>query len=705
MSTNEISSKEAGRSCPTCGLNFDLSTQACPQDGTLLLSAEYCHERTVRPEVKSLVGTVIADHYQLLEFIGEGGMSLVYKAEHLLLNRLVAIKLLKQPSTLTDLRLKRFIQEAKAISTLSHPNIINVLDFGLSADGTPYMVIDFIEGRSFTELIEKGRAPDVPRLIHILTQCCDALQHAHSKGVLHRDFKPSNVMLVEAKDDPDFVKILDFGIAKLLPDSDRSTQKLTRTGEVFGSPLYMSPEQCLGKELDLRSDIYGVGCVMYEALTGQPPLMGDTILDTMNMQIDDLPESFSSVCPDLHIPKALERIVLKALEKDPSLRQQSMDELKEELNDFITSPADRLSSALGYKQMSRPLRKRGTVVIGWPARILAASVLLLAIAGGTQLPALWTEFNRSPQERAWLEHMRNGKSSFESQNYADSEREFKSALALAEHFGQLDNRYSTSLKNLRDLYRRQKDYKRFAAIEKELAAVTKARLFAELKDTQSDMNKLAELNLKNLSSLPKSIDKKEEYRYEELADTFTSLANISLDEGNLERAEQMFVAAKNLDEKVFGEHSWQAALKMNDLAFFYLRQNEFQKAEPLLRKALPIMQKSLNVVALSEQRSRGNARTKNISQLERSTHFESSPSAPADELKSASPSLASRKAASDQLSAGAAPSAGSFAPTTKSEADSITQWLREYTQVLRLMEREVQANQMEKHLTRLRGSR
>lgn len=695
MGTNETSSNEFEKCCPTCGLNFDLASQTCPQDGTLLLTAERCPVKEPLPRggtfIKSLIGTVIADHYQLLEFLGEGGMSLVYKAKHLLLNRVVAIKLLKQSSRLNDLKFKRFAQEARAISALSHPNIINVLDFGLSDDGSPYMVIDYLEGKSFTELIGAAKQPDIARLLHILVQSCDALEHAHAKGILHRDFKPSNVMLVDVNGDPDFVKILDFGIAKFLPTSDQDAQRLTQTGEVFGSPLYMSPEQCLGKEIDARSDIYGVGCVMYEALSGQAPLVGDTILDTMNMQIDDIPKPFNAVCPDKHIPRALERIVLRSLEKDPNMRQQSMADLKDELSALSTELDGGLSSTPGYKPLSRPLRKRAAPLASWQSRTLACLVLLLAIAGGTQLPGLWSELNRSPADRNWREHVELAKAALARHDFDEGQREFKLALELSERFGKLDERYSSSLKGLRDFYRLSGNFKLAAMMEKELAATTKARLVAELEDTQVDLDKLADLNLSSLKSLPAMISPKDKYRYEELADTFTSLANISLDQGNLERAEQMFIAAHELDQKVFGRHSWQAALKMNDLAFFYLRQNEFQKAEPLMRQALPIMQKSLNVVAVAEQERTGFG----VAEL-------------------VEPSAAERRSLPNQSSRNSkkpeAPMPGEslnrkqLIARTAVPTAPISELFKDYTQVLRLMEHEVQASQMERHASRWQGT-
>ncbi|HEY9715809.1 MAG TPA: serine/threonine-protein kinase, partial [Chroococcales cyanobacterium] len=310
------------KGCITCGQEFDYEQAVCPDDGTIL---------TPLNEEK-LVGTVLADRYEVLEVIGGGGMGLVYKARHRLMNRVVAIKTLHRHLISSAETLKRFQLEAQAASCLSLPNILTIYDFGLTGEGQPYMVMDYLEGTSLSDVLDKDGHLPVDRFLGIFSQACAGLAHAHQKGVLHRDIKPSNIMLVHYGDQADFVKIVDFGIAKLLNQTDAGSKNLTKTGEVYGSPSFMSPEQCRGKELDSRSDIYAMGCVMYRSITGQNPHQGSDIIELLFKQVSEVPAPFDKVAPEFGLPEELERIIFKAIAKDPNQRYQTMNELKEALD-------------------------------------------------------------------------------------------------------------------------------------------------------------------------------------------------------------------------------------------------------------------------------------------------------------------------------------------------------------------------------------
>jgi serine/threonine-protein kinase len=281
------------------------------------------------PQKDELIGQILNDRYKVVEEVGRGGMSAVYKGIHELMDRTVAIKVLLPQLVSDQISIKRFQQEAQAASHLQHPNVITVYDYGFVASGQPYLVMDFLEGESLSDIIRRDKQVPVKRMIPIFMQACEALEHAHQKGVIHRDLKSSNIMLIDFEGKKDFVKVVDFGIAKLMPSSGKQSQNLTQTGEVFGSPIYMSPEQCMAQSLDARSDIYSMGAMMYESLTGQPPLMGNSIIDTMQMHMSTPPKPFRETRPDLDIPEALERVVLKALAKKPEQRYQSMQELRD----------------------------------------------------------------------------------------------------------------------------------------------------------------------------------------------------------------------------------------------------------------------------------------------------------------------------------------------------------------------------------------
>ncbi|HEY9682626.1 MAG TPA: protein kinase [Oculatellaceae cyanobacterium] len=315
MAQEDIGSKTLMKgTCMHCNQEF-FGVSVCPNDG---------HPVQMAKE-DPLVGNILADRFEVLAKLGEGGMSAVYKARHMLMDRIVAIKLLFA----SDIQsLKRFQLEAKLACNLNHINIVSVFDFGVSNKGQPYLVMDYLEGRSLGDCVKVDGPMQLDRALGIFTQACDALTYAHKRDVIHRDLKPSNFMLVLDDNYSELLKVVDFGIAKQMSFEDAAGQGLTKTGEVFGSPLYMAPEQCLGRRLDARADIYSMGCVMYEVLTGTPPLVGMNALDTLHKHINEDPQPFAVANPRCaNLPPMLERLVFKALARDVDQRYQSMLEL------------------------------------------------------------------------------------------------------------------------------------------------------------------------------------------------------------------------------------------------------------------------------------------------------------------------------------------------------------------------------------------
>lgn len=308
--------------CEACGENYDVTVKLCPQDGFSL-------QEVVQP---NLQGTIFEDKYQIEKCIGRGGGGIIYKAHHRYLNRPVAIKVLN-PNLITDLELvKRFKREAELASSLRHENLMSVFDFGISNHGQPYFIMEFLEGKNLADEITESSEIAFERALPIFLQICDGLEHAHSKGVVHRDLKPSNILLIKQENSKNpQVKIIDFGIAKdIQPDLEKNAC-LTRNGEIFGSPPYMSPEQCRGLPVDHRSDIYSMGCLMFETLTGVHPFPPDGTLVTLYRHLNEDPRAFHEILPDTKFPEAVERIVRKALEKEPADRYQTMHELKLDL--------------------------------------------------------------------------------------------------------------------------------------------------------------------------------------------------------------------------------------------------------------------------------------------------------------------------------------------------------------------------------------
>ena len=272
---------------------------------------------------EQLVGSTLGAKYKVLALIGGGSMGRLYLARHTELGRPVAVKVLKDSLSRDEKYLLRFQREAKLAASLSHPNVAHVYDYGQLEGGAPYLVMDFLEGNTLGACLQDCAVLSLANALPIFQQLCRGLSSAHSLGLVHGDLKPSNIMLVQT-DGEVMAKILDFGIAKEA-DSQQST---TSSGEI----LYMSPEQCAGRDVDARSDIYSLGCVMYETLMGVAPLRGDTIVQTIYKHVHEMPLPMTGQCPDAQIPEELERIVGRAMSKDPGERFQTVAELMHQLS-------------------------------------------------------------------------------------------------------------------------------------------------------------------------------------------------------------------------------------------------------------------------------------------------------------------------------------------------------------------------------------
>jgi serine/threonine protein kinase len=342
--------------------------------------------RTREVVVNSLIGQTLDNQYEILSVIGQGGMSVVYKARHVMLRKIVAIKTLLPHLVLHPLSLQRFQQEAQAASNIVHTNVVTIYNFGITPEGQPYLVMDYLEGISLQELILEHGHLAIVRAVNIFTQVANALGLAHEKGVVHRDLKPSNIILIEQGDNKDIVQIVDFGIAKLLPQEGAEAMALTQTGEVFGSPLYMSPEQAKGEKLDSRSDIYSMGCLMYETLCGKLPHNGENALEVLYKHINDVPHAMSF--GEIKIPHALEAIVFKALAKSPELRYQNMLELEEDLESFQKAQQYSLIGILKSRwelaQLKKTPRTKGEQI----ATKMALAFAIIAIVGTTVYPII-----------------------------------------------------------------------------------------------------------------------------------------------------------------------------------------------------------------------------------------------------------------------------------------------------------------------------
>jgi tRNA A-37 threonylcarbamoyl transferase component Bud32 len=268
-------------------------------------------------------GAVIDGKYAVLYEMGYGGMAVVYRARHLLMEREVALKVVHPRLVNNTDAIKRFLREGVAVCKLDHPNIVSAYGFGVWNDRLPYLAMELVPGRSLATLLEEEGALSEKRALPIFSQILDALSVAHEQGIVHRDLKPSNIMLLEN----DFVKLMDFGIAKVLPETGVEMQKLTQTGEIFGTAHYMSPEQCMAMTLDGRSDLYSMACLMYEVLDGKPAFDADSVFAIIAKQLGGEPR------PSPILKTQVGQIIAKTLSKEPSNRPSSALQMKAMLLD------------------------------------------------------------------------------------------------------------------------------------------------------------------------------------------------------------------------------------------------------------------------------------------------------------------------------------------------------------------------------------
>ncbi|MBY0547095.1 MAG: protein kinase [Candidatus Obscuribacterales bacterium] len=351
---DEIRREEAVSSC----------TENCSQCGGAGAGAECkCAKSCV---ADPWIGTVLDDRYEILSLIDSGGMSHVYRARHKSLNIVRAVKVLRKDS-LSETSLRRFEKEAKTVSSLVHSNLVGCVDFGVTREGAPYVVMEYVDGLTLSQMLRSGVVFEPARIVELMLQVCRGLHFAHRASIFHRDIKPSNLILVRDSDGNETIKILDFGIAKIQDVSEES-QKLTRTGEICGSPVYMSPEQGRGMAVDERTDVYSMGCVMFELLTGNPPFVGNNAIETIMMHINCPPE-LGVMRDGKRVPVGLESVVLRCLEKEVDMRYRTVEELARDLESIQKGESLvglQISRALSNSRLNR-IRFATVVVLmlGW----------------------------------------------------------------------------------------------------------------------------------------------------------------------------------------------------------------------------------------------------------------------------------------------------------------------------------------------------
>jgi tRNA A-37 threonylcarbamoyl transferase component Bud32/HEAT repeat protein len=305
------------RVCSRCWQLLPASAPTCPHDGA------------TATETATLPAGTLINGYRIVRLLGEGGMGYVYEASHEVLRRRTAMKFLRPEFAAEPEVVARFTQEAQAVNLVQHEHIVNVYDIGDAADGSVYFVMEYLEGQDLSDL-QAGRGLELPVLLHIYAQVLRALAAAHAKQLVHRDLKPANVFITKREGNPYFVKLLDFGIAKLRDGTSRTN---TREGAVMGTPSYMSPEQIQGHAVDHRSDLFTIGIMLYRAATGQAPFRGEGFAELAAGILASDPRPIREVAPAANLPASLERVVPKALRKKPDERYQSATDMLADLED------------------------------------------------------------------------------------------------------------------------------------------------------------------------------------------------------------------------------------------------------------------------------------------------------------------------------------------------------------------------------------
>ncbi len=372
--------------CPVCGSTFTGSERLCPHDGSVLESEE---TRETRP-----ITTVLEGKYRLDAFLSQGGMGAVYRGTHLMLDRAVAVKLIKPELVTSPDMVRRFQQEARAVTRLNHPNIVHVYDLGQTQDGTLYIAMELVSGESLKQLIHTSGALAPDRILRIFKQIVSGLGAAHRQNVIHRDLKPQNIMISRDADGHEVAKLLDFGIAKTF----QGETQLTATGVTLGTPQYMAPEQAAGQQVDARSDLYSLGIILYEMLVGDVPFNDPSTPAVLVKHLTERPEPPTRRRPDISISPELEAIALHCLEKDPAKRFQNAGELLQALEDIRpTTPTGipvqpaTVISEIGSQQQ----RAAGDAHAAVPTAAMPAAAAIAALAtpppipkteGGTSLP-------------------------------------------------------------------------------------------------------------------------------------------------------------------------------------------------------------------------------------------------------------------------------------------------------------------------------
>ena len=344
------------KTCPQCATSYDDTQAVCPVNNAQLI-------KIVTDGKDPMLGKVLAGRFLLVEKLGQGGMGTVYKAVHTQMGRICALKLLTPQTNDTESAVARFKREARMASRMNNPHAVTIYDFGESEDGLLYLAMEFIDGKPLTRLLAEEQGLGISRTVHITAQIAEALTAAHSLGIVHRDLKPDNIMVAQKAGAADYVKVLDFGIAKTVADD---SDNVTKTGFILGTPVYMSPEQITGEKLDGRSDVYSLAIIAYEMLSGRLPFKGDNVQAIMIKRVMDNPIMLRQA--NHSVSDSVEEVVMAGLARDREERIATAEAFASMLTaaqhagtQVMSSPATNKIAEPGGKQ-TNPITAQRTAI-------------------------------------------------------------------------------------------------------------------------------------------------------------------------------------------------------------------------------------------------------------------------------------------------------------------------------------------------------
>jgi tRNA A-37 threonylcarbamoyl transferase component Bud32 len=424
--------------CAHCGATLEAQARFCTT----------CGEARSGPSATAILadpvlGRVVVDKYRVEEMLGEGGMGRVYRATQVSLDKTICLKLLRKELADDPETKARFHREARAASRLNHPNSIQVIDFGSSAQGELYLAMEYVRGRDLQQVLTTDFPLDEARVRHVMAQVLDALAEAHDQRVIHRDLKPENIMLTRHREDPDWVKVLDFGIAQI-QESGPTQARLTRAGLVCGTPEYMSPEQARGEPLDARSDLYSAGVILYHLATGSLPFQADTPLGFVAKHLTEIPAAPRTRRPE--VSTGLSDLILKSMQKDPAQRFESATAMRAALLELGPS------GAVGQNRRWLGGRRGLALVLGLVLVAGGAGYASHRMSSRTPAP--------SPQSAAAAARAEEAQRYMATADKLFFDNQLDEALKNYERAAHADPQFSAPLKKLGICYQRMGDSKR-----------------------------------------------------------------------------------------------------------------------------------------------------------------------------------------------------------------------------------------------------